>query len=85
MTKQQANRILSAILTTISEAGAAGAPSGSMYAALMSTGVDLDTYQTLIQIASTCGLIVVSRSHVVTLTAKGHATVAKINAAAEAS
>ena len=76
MDRQTANRLLAAILETVA---GGPAPSGVMFAALQSSGVTLDEYQGLIQIAESVGLVTVAH-HEVTITAKGREMVAKIKA-----
>ena len=76
MDRQTANRLLAAILETVAEGPA---PSGVMFAALQSSGVSLDDYQALIEIAKSVGLVTVAH-HEVTITDKGKETVAKIKA-----
>lgn len=78
MTRNEANVFLAVILETVAAAGAAGAPSGPMYAAMMGR-MDLGDYQTLVGIATDCGLVT-QASNVVHITLKGRDTVAKIDA-----
>lgn len=47
-TKEDVLRVVSAIVGTVSDMGEAGAPSGHIYAALMSQGVSLDQYNKII-------------------------------------
>jgi len=46
--KQAVVLVLGTIVEAIREAGAAGVPSGHLYAMLMPLGLSLDTYQTII-------------------------------------
>lgn len=80
MTRQQINAILCVILETLAESSH-GVPSGHIYAALMTTGISLDSYQAILEIAQKGGLVVVEKSHLVTITPKGLDIVAKIKAA----
>lgn len=77
MNRNKANRILAAILETVSEIKG-GSPSGVMYAALMNH-CSLDEYQGLLSIAQSVGLVSLE-GDLVTLQPKGQAMVEKIRA-----
>lgn len=68
----QATQLLGkAVLETIQECGTLGAPSGPIYAALMSKGISLSIYQQLIaSLARNC-LISESSEHLLTITPEG--------------
>ena len=80
MTRDNANRYLAAILTTLADAK--WAPEGHLYAALMGE-MSLDEFQILMGIAQKGELVEVS-SHVVTITSKGRELAKKIEAFAAA-
>lgn len=82
MNKHEANVLLAVILTTVAETPD-GAPEGVMYAALMNR-VELADFQSLLSIAQQVGLITRAR-HVVTITARGLALAAKLEAFAKES
>ncbi len=75
MTRKEANIHLAAILTTLAEIPA-GAPSGHLYAAML-TEVSLSDYQMLIGICKG-GSLITEAHHVITLTDKGRALVKQI-------
>ncbi len=78
MTRNECNVFLAAILETVA-ASPTGAPAGVMYAALCGR-MDLLDFEGLLTIAKEVGLVTRDASHVIKITAKGRATVAKIEA-----
>lgn len=78
MNRAELNGYLSVILETVADMGAEGAPSGVMYAAMQSR-VSLQEYQSVLGIALQGGLVE-QTAHLVTITEKGRAIVAKIAA-----
>lgn len=76
MNRNTLNRYIIAILESLAEAPH-GIPSGHLYAAMMAV-MDLDTYQGVLDVIKTAGLVEVARSHLVTLTPKGMEMVVKI-------
>lgn len=76
--RKKANVVVGAILETVSEVGEV--PSGTMYAAMIGK-VELADFEELLGICKSVGLVKVSQSHLVTLTAKGEEAVKKIKAA----
>lgn len=73
MTKQEANKYLCAILTTLAEVPFA--PESSIYLAM---GMDLGKWQTIRAILLQAGLAT-SEGYAMTITAKGRELAAKIN------
>ena len=78
MTRQEANVYLAVILDTVASSPH-GAPSGHLYAALMSR-ISLDTYNALLGVCVDSGLVKVAWSHLVTITEKGKGVVKQIQA-----
>lgn len=78
MTRNEANVILAAIITTIA-ATPEGAPEGVMYAAL--TGrCDLSDFRTLLGICQQTGLVREASKHLFVATDKGREMAARIEA-----
>lgn len=50
-------RLVSALFETIKDAGRAGAPEGSMYAAVMAAGFSIDAFESAMALLAKCGLI----------------------------
>jgi hypothetical protein len=78
MTRNQANKILCVILTTIA-ASPDGAPSGVMYAGLAGE-VELADFNELLGICVSTGLVREASRHLYVATDKGRAMAAKVEA-----
>ncbi len=76
LSRDQINGYLAIIIETLYEAGDAGFPSGHLYAAMMGH-VSLDEYQGLLAVAKQIEIVKES-SHLLTLTDKGRAMLAKL-------
>jgi hypothetical protein len=78
MTRDQVNRILAAVITTLAEVPDGEAPSGIILAGLMHDGVTSDDWRGLRDILIAGKLVEPKPGHVLAITAKGRELAQKI-------
>lgn len=69
MSNDKLKNLAYALAAAIIESGRAGIPSGHLYAVAMARGVTLDEYTTALDALKHAGLVVESRSHLLTIDA----------------